>query len=209
MTFLDDLRAGGMHTWDLANLYVRHPRNEVAYYNLLFAVAVAARPRLVLELGTGPGVSSLAFLRALQYWNARRPSEQGVLHTCDINANAIRRLARFGKLVVPHLKATDRLAEEWGADPRLVDLLYIDADHSYEQSLKDFENFCSFVVPNGLILLHDTFPLTKAHEQPRYSGSVWRTARAIKDRHRDDYESMTFPHLNGVTLVRRRGADYF
>src|SRR2546425_88592 len=96
-----ELRAAGRHIWDLSNLYVSHPLNEVAYYNLLAATAVAARPRLVLELGTGPGVSSLAFLRALQYWNARRRSVQGVLHTCDIDANAIRPLARFGKLVVP------------------------------------------------------------------------------------------------------------
>src|SRR5437867_12655996 len=117
-----DLKLVTRHLLDLSRLYVRKPNNEVAYYNLLFAVAIATRPRLVLELGTGPGVSSLAFIRGLQYTNRLGRNHQGRLHTCDINPHALAKLARFQHIVVPHHMATNHLAERWNQP---VDLLYI------------------------------------------------------------------------------------
>lgn len=203
-----DVRLATRHSLDLAWLYLRRPNGEVAYYNLLFSVALASRPRMVLELGTGPGISSLAFIRVLQYWR-EISHDQRVLHTCDVNAVAARKLRRFGSIVVPYITSTDELAVRWAEQRLLIDLLYIDADHSHEQSLSDFENFAPWIVPNGLVLMHDTFPRREEDESPYASGTAWKTAQYIKQHYATQFEIMTLPYLCGLSLLRKSGAKYF
>jgi predicted O-methyltransferase YrrM len=196
---------------DLARLYIFHSNNEIGRYNLLFSVAVAANPKVVLELGTGPGLSSLAFIRALQYYR-KSGLNQGVFHTCDIEPQTIQMLKRFvhfDSLVVPHAMSTDDLAVIWAKQSTPIDLLYIDAYHSEAQSLADFEHFAPFVAPNGLVLMHDTYPLSEMHEQLQYSGTVWKTAQYIKKYYAEEFEFMTVPYLCGVSLLRKKGAKYF
>jgi hypothetical protein len=43
----------------------------------------------------------------------------------------------------------------------LIDMLFIDADRSKKSVLDDFQTFFSFVMPHGLILVHDTHPRNK------------------------------------------------
>lgn len=195
---------------DLTSIYVRRPNDEVAYYCLLFSFALAAEPTTVVELGTGPGISSRAFLRVLKYGRRIGKRPTGLLHTCDLNPISLRRLDRFRPLVVPHLMSSDELALRWENDMTPIDLLFIDADHSHEQSMKDFQNFSKFVKPNGgIVLMHDTVPQRDEDESLSASGTVWRTAKSIKDHSRDQFEVSTFPHLNGITLIRKRGSKYF
>ena len=203
-----DLLLAFRHVIDLGSLYRLHANNEVAYYNLLFSVAMAAAPTVIVELGTGPGLSSLAFLRVLQYYNAVC-HRSGRLHTCDLEADTLAPLKRFGGLVEPHRMPTDQLAAEWAQHATPIDFLYIDADHSAAQSLKDFENFTPYLRPNGLVLMHDTFPLSEEHEQLQFSGTVFRTARYIKEHRQADFEIATIPYLSGVSIVRKSGAKYF
>ena len=205
-----DFYLGVLHFFDLILLYLRRPYNELTYYNLLFSVAMAANKKVILELGTG-SVSSLAFIRTLQYYR-KRGIKQGILHTCDIDAAPIQRLRRFAgfdPLVIPHNMPSDELAAKWAQAPIPNDLLYIDADHSHEQSLADFQHFSPYVVSNGLILMHDTFPLNEQHEQRQYSGDVWKTAQYIKQHLTTEYEIMTMPYLCGISLLRKKGAKYF
>lgn len=203
-----DLVLAVHHLFDLMTLYLTRPNDEIAYYNLLFSVAMVARPANIVELGTGPGLSSLAFIRVLQYMRKTGWAPQAALHSCDINPASLKSLRRFGDLVIPHPISTDQLAAQW-TKPVTIDLLYIDADHSHEQSLADFEHFSQWVVPNGLILMHDTFPKTEEDEAPHASGTAWKTAQYIKEYYRDRFEIMTIPHLAGISLLRKRGEKYF
>jgi predicted O-methyltransferase YrrM len=207
-TFLKDFVLASRFIYDLCRIYRWHANNEVAYYNLLFSVAISAAPLTVLELGTGPGLSSLAFIRTLQYYNSLR-EQKGVLHTCDLNPATLKPLKHFGDIVQTYLMSTDDLATRWAEYKIPIDLIYIDADHSHEQSLKDFENFATYLKPNGLILMHDTFPLSEGHEQLHLSGTVYKTAEHIKKEYSDEFEIMTVPHLCGVSLVRKKGPKYF
>jgi predicted O-methyltransferase YrrM len=206
-----DLYLAWLFFTDLVRLYFLNSNNEIDRYNLLFSVAVAANPKVILELGTGPGLSSLAFIRTLQYYR-KSGRNQGVFHTCDIEPRTIqmlKRFVRFGSLVVPHPISTDALAVEWAKHATPIDLLYIDAYHSDEQSQADFDHFAPFVAPNGLVLMHDTFPLSEMHEQLQYSGTVWKTAQYIKKQYAGEFEFMTVPYLCGVSLLRKKGAKYF
>jgi predicted O-methyltransferase YrrM len=204
-----DLALAIRHTRDLAGIYARRPNDEVAYYNLLFAVAIAAQPTVIVELGTGPGLSSLAFVRVLQYMRQTHPDQRPVLHSCDINPMALVPLKRFGSIVHLHAMSTDDLAAYWATEAHAIDLLYIDAAHSHEQSLIDFKHFSQWLKPDGLILMHDTFPRSESDEALCASGSVWKTVQYIKAHYLGEYEVMTIPHLAGISLLHRQGARYF
>jgi predicted O-methyltransferase YrrM len=207
-TFRQDTSLAIHHFIDLAKLYNSHNNNEIVYYNLLFSVALSAEPVTIVELGTGPGVSSLAFIRVIQYYTSIK-SEQGILHSCDLNPKMQEPLKKYGDIVKLHLMSTDELAILWGHEKEPIDLLFIDADHSNEQSLKDFDNFAPYIKPNGLVLMHDTFPLSENHEQLQYSGTVYKTAQFIKHNYQNEFEIMTIPYLCGISLIRKSGAKYF
>ncbi len=207
-TLLQDLSLAIRLGFDLTKLYLTKNNNELAYYNLLFSIACGAQPKLVVELGTGPGLSSLAFLRVLQYVQATQ-KQSTYLHSCDIDPLALGRIARYQPMVIPHLMPSDELAKKWRADPRSIDLLFIDALHTHEQALRDFENFSPHVQPGGLILMHDTHPLTPEHERIEYSGDVWRTALHIKHHWHRQFELVTYPHLCGISILRKQSDRYF
>ena len=204
-----DATLAASHFIDMGHLYLTRANNEIAYFNLLFSIAIASRPTTILELGTGPGVSSRAFVRALRYWQSVDHAPR-FLHTCDIDEAATARVRRrFGPCVVAHAVSTDELASWWSLEKIPIDLLYIDADHSHVQSLTDFRQFSQWVVPNGLVLMHDTFPLSVKHEDDRFSGHVWMTVQEIKRRHAEEFEASTIPYLCGVSIIRRMGSKYF
>lgn len=82
-----------------------------------------------------------------------------------------------------------------------LDLVFIDADHSYAAVKRDFEEVWPFVEEQGLVLLHDTFPEGKWEEAPGYSGDSWRFAVELRER---GFECVTLPIPPGLTIVRKR-----
>ena|SRR5438067_1034293 len=128
---LADLTLAVNHACDLARLYFRRPNEELAYYNLLFTISLALSPRIILELGTGPGLSSIAFIRALQYLSNRDHNRPAVLHTCDMNPASREPLRAYSRWAIHHIMTTNALATQWAVSRTPIDLLYIDADHSH------------------------------------------------------------------------------
>ncbi len=63
-------------------------------------------------------------------------------------------LKRLGlsEQVTPVVASSGEAASRWSGPVRL---LFIDGDHSYEESRADFERWSGFVVPGGLIAFHD------------------------------------------------------
>jgi len=86
---------------------------------------------------------------------------------------------------------------------RYFDLVFIDACHSHEQSLKDFLGISSFVNDNGLILLHDTYPRNTNMLQFDRCGEVYRTAWYIRQNMRENFEIVTLPFYHGISIVRK------
>lgn len=85
----------------------------------------------------------------------------------------------------------------------LIDMVFIDADHSHEQSLKDFNNIFPFVIEDGLILLHDTYPYDIAFTDPSYCHDAYKTAWYIKQNYQDKCEIVTLPFNPGFSIVRK------
>lgn len=90
----------------------------------------------------------------------------------DLAIDTFRRnLSLFHPDRLPHhiVASSDKFFELWAQRAEVVDffgrtttlggpisLAYIDGDHSYEQSLRDFENVDSFLVPGGFIIFDDS-----------------------------------------------------
>lgn len=83
------------------------------------------------------------------------------------------------------------------------DVVFIDADHSHEQSLKDFLNVKDMVIEDGFIFLHDTYPINEAYMKTDLCNDVYKTALYIKQNLIDEFEVITLPIHPGVTMIKK------
>jgi len=109
----------------------------------------------IINIGSGAGTSGLAFLEA-------RPDSH--VSTIDITAES----SPFGCLIAEELSAFvagvhDRLTQYHGEsieigkawDKGLVDLVFVDGDHTYEGCIGDMQVFGDLLKPGGWLLVHD------------------------------------------------------
>jgi len=83
------------------------------------------------------------------------------------------------------------------------DVVFIDADHSHEQSLKDFLNVKDRVIDDGFIFFHDTYPFDESFLHPYACNDCYKTALYIKQNFIDEFEILTIPINPGVTIVKK------
>lgn len=158
----------------------------------------------IVELGSCEGGSAIAMAQAVEpmcdyeihcidWWKGGNVEQRekaangdGIYETFKRNCGE-----RFDKTIIPHRNTTLDEARWWGRirEPELrpIDLLFIDAGHSYEDCLADIKAWRSFVKPGGIICGHDyncNFPGVKqaVHEcfgwNVRVEGAVWYVQRS-------------------------------
>jgi hypothetical protein len=101
-----------------------------------------------------------------------------------------------------HLVSTDSYFNELDKD-EMFDVVFIDADHSHEQSLKDFLNVKDRVIEDGFIFFHDTYPSHEKYMDRFVCHDVYKTALYIKENLIDEFEIITLPINPGVTMVKK------
>jgi hypothetical protein len=103
---------------------------------------------------------------------------------------------------------TQTFASYWNLKvQKSIDLIFIDADHSKESVLQDVKNFLPWLkIDTGLMVLHDTWPLSKEKIKPEYSGDCYLVPKALKANY--DLEILTLPFLCGLTIIRKPGSDW-
>jgi len=84
-----------------------------------------------------------------------------------------------------------------------LDLVFIDAEHSCSQVLKDFNNVFEYVHDQGLIFMHDTFPQSKEFTDPKFCGDGYKAAQILREGKREDMEMVTLPFHPGLTIIRK------
>lgn len=154
-------------------------------------LASIVRPKVYVELGL---YQCVVFNRIIQY--AQK------LIGVDVAPEAARYMQKSPKTCFVNT-TTDVFAKDLRADPIQIDMLFIDADHSKDSVLRDFQNFFPFVIPHGIILLHDGHPKDEASMSPGYCGDGWK-AIAELSQHTKEYEMMTIPIHPGLTICRKR-----
>lgn len=97
---------------------------------------------------------------------------------------------------------TDEYFDQVNRDIKF-DAVFIDADHSHEQSLKDFLNVKDMVIEDGFIFFHDTYPYDPEYFDPGACNDVYKTALYIKQNFIDEFEILTLPFNPGVTIVKK------
>ena len=101
-----------------------------------------------------------------------------------------------------------------------IDLLWIDADHTFEGVKKDFDLYSEIMSDNGIIMIHDTdkkyvenFVETEEHEDYDLSGPSKFIDRLKISHRQDDFEILNlfnygiekdFPSSTGITILRKK-----
>jgi len=99
--------------------------------------------------------------------------------------------------------STDRYFESIKGTDICFDMVFIDADHCHTSSLRDFDNVFPYVNEDGIILLHDTYPINDTFVQPRFCGDSYKTAEYIRKNYHDKCEIFTMPVQPGLSIVRK------
>jgi predicted O-methyltransferase YrrM len=81
--------------------------------------------------------------------------------------------------------------EFFAQNRRTYDVIFIDADHSFASVKKDFVNSLKILNPMGIILIHDTNPMSEYLKEPGYCGDSWKMHR---------YLGETWPDLDKINL---------
>lgn len=78
------------------------------------------------------------------------------------------------------------------------DFIFIDGQHTAEQSLKDFDNALDHLNEGGVIAFHDTLPHNKVYTGIDWCGEVWVTAVRLVQ---SGFRIVTASWDHGVTFV--------
>jgi hypothetical protein len=101
-------------------------------------------------------------------------------------------------------EGSDKMFETIHITP--IALAFIDGDHVFEQVQKDFNNVLPYVVDDGYIILHDTYPPNESFTTESTCGTVYKLRQLIeKD---DRFDCITLPTGTamdvGLTICRKK-----
>lgn len=167
---------------------------EMEFIELFIALARLYKPQFYVELGVKKGYT----LRRMAPFVKRAVGVDIVLPEID-------------EKEYPNVRLIGSTTEAYartllGLEP-FIDMLFIDADHSYQAVKRDFSDFLPFVKPGtGLILMHDTHPIKEELIADGYCSDAWKMADEIHQSYpfRKYCEIVTLPGpWAGLSIVRR------
>jgi len=158
----------------------------------------AARPRLVVELGTEHGVSYASFCHAVAAANLRTKcfaidTWLGDAETGLYGESVYADLKRFNDTYYSAFSTLLRSTFDAALDKfenRSVDLLHIDGQHAYDMVRHDFETWFPKLSEQAVVLFHDI-----AIRLPQFG--VWQLWEELSSR----YRSFTFVHSSGLGVL--------
>jgi len=120
---------------------VRRP--YIRYYEFLFNLARETKPELMVELGTNQGISALHF-------KAGHTSCQVI--TIDIKTSPkVKKNLKENNIILIESDSVEAACKV----PSNIDVLFIDANHTYKSVKNDFEAYLPKVKKGGIILFDD------------------------------------------------------
>lgn len=154
-------------------------------------IASIVKPNTYLELGLCYGET---FEKVLPYTN----KAYGV----DMNLHEnLQKLEQHNKVCITY-DTTDNFFLKFN-EP--IDLALIDADHKATSALRDFENTLKLLSNNGVILMHDTDPISEEYEQPIFCGDSYKLVPILEAR--SDINIVTLPLLvAGLSIITKKNS---
>lgn len=164
------------------DIYVRELKRLNPYYEkgtnasitvrsqqvILSLIAIKKRNGVIVELGSWLGGGALVMAphlthdksyHAVDTFNAHKMPDKYIkewLKGRDHLDVFYENITPIKNKVVTHQGFTNDIAATWTKD-KMIDFLFIDADHSYEGVSDDWENWSPFVIRGGIIAFHDYY----------------------------------------------------
>ncbi len=145
----------------------------------------------IVEIGTNIGKTAIA----LAY--GQKVKKGKPIHSIDIyeHPDIVKNLELGGvsdyvnRIVLP----SHKIAGKWD---KLIELLWIDGDHSYKGVCSDIKNWTPFVIPGGLIALHD-------YPGHRNSLEVWKGVKKYFLRYPYRYRVISDREAGSIIVFRK------
>lgn len=149
----------GFHAWNMSKVFNDiewHRANGTKNLGVLAAsMIIAFEMKTVIEIGIRSGFTTQLLARGL----SASSHENGLLISCDIEANAIPRAEQVvnGLPLKTVRVCGDSSKIDWKSllDGRILDGVLIDGDHSYDGAMADLTSMESLLRPDGIVWFHD------------------------------------------------------
>jgi hypothetical protein len=164
-------------------------RGSKWHLDLVVSLASILTPRNYLEIGIH---KCGLFNRLIPYCDS--------LTGVDLNPRAVDYMAKSNKTTFINTSSVDY----WNTTDSVVfDLIMIDGNHSKEFVRQDFVGGLSKLAPNGIMLLHDTYPGDKSAMAFDRCSDGYKVIEEMSTK-TDQYEMVTIPRHPGLTICRKR-----
>ena len=190
------------------------------HLNELFFMAVSARPKLMVELGTRGGESTRALLAAAALSNATLVSVD--IDDCAGLDLPYREHWRFIKAddIKFGMDGFKQWCAEEGVEPS-IEVLFIDTSHAYEHTKNEIRVWSPYLGEDGVMMFHDSNIRDSVYARtdgsfgynPNRGRGVIQPIEEFLGRRYDenayfaDYANgflvLHFPHCNGLTVLKK------
>lgn len=85
---------------------------------------------------------------------------------------------------------------------RIFDVIFIDANHNYNNVLEDFKNSMKILETDGIVFMHDSYPPNIESTSPGYCSDCYRAYYEIL-KMTDICECVNLPTWCGLNIVRK------
>ena len=184
----------GKGGWDYEDDLIKLKANEYSYIHehlaTLELLMSFMQPDLIVEIGTGPGHSTLAFALGCSINN------RGHVITIDIeDCGQAKDLIKFDNDLNDYVTFIQSNSLKLKMDGG-IDILFIDGLHTYEQVKKEIKRYMPDVNFGGVIVFHDTY-------NPAHPG-VQKAVREFTLGKWDEWDMFEYFNCNGITILRRK-----
>lgn len=154
-------------------------------------LAAVYNPRVYVELGLYTGET---FQKVLPF--------ASIAYGVDTTPNAhLENLKRTPNARI-HYSTTDEFFSSFNSG---IDMAFIDANHTFESVLTDFNNVLSRLNPGGIILLHDTDPEADSLITPMRCGDAYKIVKLLESS--PDLNITTIPCAEaGLSIVTKKNS---
>lgn len=160
------------------------------HLSLLYALPVMLDAKVILELGTGEGNSTLSFVSAVQV-------TKGIVYSVDIDKerqDKVKEIFREemarNEIMFIHADSIEYV-NQWNG--KQIDFLLCDTDHAYKRVYGELTTWGKYMRKRGIMTVHDT-----DHEvSPTY-----KAARDYAEQTNKGF--INLPHSEGLALIFER-----
>jgi predicted O-methyltransferase YrrM len=167
----------------------------------LYNLVVQLKPQLVVEIGCCRGFSTLHLAKGL-YANG-----EGKLVSFDISTGeAARRLNRVGLTSYVDFVQGNSTVEGrryFSVAEQVIDMLFIDGDHTRRGCMRDAGAFVPLLKVGGLLILHDIYPESCGWLGPRYLLDTFRTHKKTGNVSQFIVEEISSLDRHGIAICRK------